>query len=112
MFKRKKKKTGVQTPEYRKPVPPPLPPMVMDVVTGFEGRTYKLEDGDIFWANDKYLQLRFNTTLEDVCVGGEVLPGIICIEKTKRKKRWQFWKPKYIGARFMYVEKENNKCTD
>jgi hypothetical protein len=27
MFKRKKKKTGVQTPEFRKPTPPPMPPM-------------------------------------------------------------------------------------
>ena len=26
MFKRKKKKTGVQTPEFRKPTPPPKPP--------------------------------------------------------------------------------------
>lgn len=26
MFKRKKKKTGVQTPEFRKPTPPPPPP--------------------------------------------------------------------------------------
>ena len=26
MFKHKKKKTGVQTPEFRKPTPPPLPP--------------------------------------------------------------------------------------
>ncbi len=26
MFKRKKKKTGVQTPEYRRPTPPPPPP--------------------------------------------------------------------------------------
>ena len=27
MFKRKKKKTGVQTPELRKPTPPPMPPV-------------------------------------------------------------------------------------
>ncbi len=27
MFKRKKKKTGVQTPTFRKPVPPPPPPI-------------------------------------------------------------------------------------
>jgi hypothetical protein len=26
MFKRKKNKTGVQTPEFRKPTPPPSPP--------------------------------------------------------------------------------------
>ena len=26
MFKRKKKKTGIQTPEFRKPTPPPPPP--------------------------------------------------------------------------------------
>ena len=103
-----KKKTGIQTPEFRKPTPPPLSPMVMDVVIGFEDRTYKLEDGDIFWANDKYLQLRFNTTLDDVCVGNEIFPNIICIEKVKRKKRWQFWKPKYTGVRLMYVANENN----
>lgn len=27
MFKRKKKKTGIQTPEFRKPTPPPMPPV-------------------------------------------------------------------------------------
>lgn len=26
MFKHKKKKTGIQTPEFRKPTPPPPPP--------------------------------------------------------------------------------------
>jgi hypothetical protein len=117
MFKREKKKTGIQTPEFRKPTPPPPPvpqPGVMNdgEWTTHKGRVYKLRDGDIFWANDEYSRLRFNVSLEDLTVGEEVLPGIICIEKVKRRHWWQFWKPKYRGARFMYVEKENNKCKD
>jgi hypothetical protein len=116
MFNRKKKKTGVQTPEFRKPTPPPpvQQPGVMNdgEWTTHEGRVYKLRDGDIFWANDEYSRLRFNVSLEDLTVGEEVLPGIVCIEKVKRRNWWQFWKPEYRGARFMYVEKENNKCKD
>ncbi len=79
-----------------------------DELTNYEGRAYALKDGDIFWANDEWIQLGLNTTLKDVAPGKEVVPRIYCIEKTKRKHWWQFWKPKYTGASFMYIEQENS----
>ena len=33
MFKRKKKKTGIQTPEFRKPTPPPKPRKFEDMTS-------------------------------------------------------------------------------
>lgn len=97
MFKRKKKKTGVQTPEFRKPTPP---------------RAYKLNHGDVFVLNDVGIQQTFNISVKDMTPGIELHTGIICIQKIKRKHWWQFWKPRYWGAKFMYVEKENDKCKD
>lgn len=69
-------------------------------------RAYKLSDGDLFWFNDKFIEDSFKTSVKRLTLGKEVLPGVVCIEKTKRRHWWQFWKKKYTGARFMYVEKE------
>jgi hypothetical protein len=69
-------------------------------------RAYKLNNGDMFWFNDKLIEASFDTSVKHLTLGKEVLPGVVCIEKTKRRYWWQFWKKKYTGARFMYLEKE------
>jgi hypothetical protein len=94
MFKRKKKKTGCETPELRKPTPP---------------RAYKLNHGDVFVLNDVAIEQTFNMPIKRIRLGETINQCFICTEKIKRHHWWQFWKPKYWGAKFMYVEKETTK---
>lgn len=91
-----KKEAIYKTPEFKSLVAP---------------RAYKLNYGDVFVLNDVGVKQAFNISIKDIELGTKLQHGIICLEKIKRRW-WQFWKPKYIYAKFMYAEKENNKCKD
>ena len=71
-------------------------------------RLYGLGHGDVFVLNDIAIKQTFNMTIKEINLGQKINDCFICLQKIKRKHWWQFWKPKYRGARFMYVEKENN----
>lgn len=75
-------------------------------VTGYT-RTYQLNRGDVFYLNDVAVEQAFNMPIKKVKLGTELPYGVICLEKVKRRHWWQFWKKKYTGAKFMYVETEN-----
>ena len=113
MFKRKKKKTGCETPESRTIE---IEPVVIATdcgveLTGYANRVYRLNHGDMFVLNNVAIEATFNLSIKDMKLG-VINENFICMQKIKRKHWWQFWKPKYWGARFMYVEKENDKCKD
>ena len=76
-------------------------------IVGYNSRAFKLSNGDIFTMNDVAVQQTFNMTIKEIQLGQKINDCFICIQKIKRKHWWQFWKPKYWGAKFMYVEKEN-----
>lgn len=106
MLKRKKKKTGCQT--LRLEAEPVLIAQDCGVdIVGYAGRVYQLGHGDTFYLNDVAVEQTFNMSIKKIKIGTELQYGIMCIEKVKGRHWWQFWKPKYWGARFMYVEKES-----
>ena len=70
-------------------------------------RLYLLSHKDVFVLNDVAIKQAFNMTIKEITLGKKINDCFICMEKIKRRYWWQFWKPKYWGARFMYVEKEN-----
>ena len=76
-------------------------------VKTYNQRLYKLERGDIFYLNDIGVEKQFGLSIKKLPFSQTLEPGIICLEKIKRKHWWQFWKKKYTGARFMYVGKVN-----
>ena len=107
MFKRKKKKTGCQTLRLERESVLIAQDRGVELV-GYANRVYKLNHGEVFVLNDVAIEQTFNLSVKDVKLGETMNQCVICIEKIKRKHWWQFWKPKYWGAKFMYVEKENN----
>ena len=78
-------------------------------VATYNQRLFKLERGDIFYLNDIGVEKQFSMPIKKLPLDQTFEPGIICLEKIKRKHWWQFWKKKYTGARFMYVGKDGNK---
>lgn len=70
-------------------------------------RLYALNHGDGFVLNDVAIKQAFNMTIKKIKLGKKINEHFICTEKIKRRRWWQFWKPKYWGAKFVYVEKEN-----
>ena len=104
MFKRKKKKTGIQTPEFRKPTPPPpIPPLPVTELPPRRPRTVakfavdtedkldvlitkypdaiKIEDATIYWSdNQMALLVVAPQEWKDCLFGGKELP---CTEKEK-----------------------------
>lgn len=70
-------------------------------------RLYALSHGNVFVLNDVAIKQTFNMTIKEIRLGKKIDDCFICIQKIKRKHWWQFWKPKYWGVKFMYVEKEN-----
>lgn len=66
-------------------------------------RPFLLQRGDIIWVNAQGVKESLGIKIKDIKLDTQnVWPNIICIEKIKRKW-WQFWKPKYVAARFMCV---------
>ena len=72
-------------------------------------RLYALNHGDGFVLNDVGIKQTFNLSVKAIKIGAVMNESFICTQKIKRKHWWQFWKPKYLGAKFVYVEKENTK---
>ena len=70
-------------------------------------RIYGLSHGDVFALKDVVIEQTFNMKVKKIRLGKKINDCFICTEKIKGRRWWQFWKPKYWGAKFMYVEKEN-----
>ena len=87
-----------------------------DCYTSIEGddtpRLFELANGDIFTLNNFTAKYVFGMPIRKIKLNDIMDEHFICMGKTKRKHWWQFWKPKYTFAKFMYVEKENTKCRD
>ena len=96
MFKRKKKKTGVETPEFRKPTPPPPMPVTelpsrssrsiakfaidtedkLDVLMTNYPDAIKVEGATIYWSDDKMALLVIAPQeWKDCLFGGKELPS-------------------------------------
>ena len=100
MFKRKKKKTGVQTPELRKPTPPPpLPNPPRRFCRNMIG------DKEHY---DQFAKLHNDLIkMEGAEVYFSVKSGITAIVTT------QEWKDYFMGrSDIMPNTKENNECKD
>ena len=69
-------------------------------------RLFKLSHGDIFSVNHIAVKQTFGMSIRRIKLGKIMNEHFICMGKTKRKHWWQFWKPKYVFAKFMYVDKE------
>lgn len=78
-------------------------------IVGYTPRLYQLKHGDIFTVNRVAVKKTFGMPIRRIKLGEKINQFFICMEKIKRKHWWQFWKPKYIGAKFMYVNKETTK---
>ena len=74
---------------------------------GFENRLYEIRHGDVFVLNETGVNQLCGLSIRRTPLGKILDPGVMCVEKVKRSHWWQFWKPKYVLAKFMYVEKEN-----
>lgn len=72
-------------------------------------RLYALSHGDVFTLNDIAIKQAFNMTTKKIKLGKKINDHFICTEKIKRRRWWQFWKPKYWGAKFVYVESSSNE---
>ena len=70
-------------------------------------RLCTLYHGDVFVLNNVAIKQAFNMAIKQIKLGKKINDCFICMEKIKGRRWWQFWKPKYWGAKFMYVEKEN-----
>lgn len=69
-------------------------------------RLYFLSRGDVFVLNDVAIKQSFNISVKDIKLGTLVNGCFIFTQKVKRKRWWQFWKPRYWGAKVMYVGEE------
>lgn len=68
------------------------------------GYVVPIDAGDTFYMNAYGVQESCGISIKDIQMATQhVWPNIICIQKIKRKW-WQFWKPKYVAARFMRVK--------
>ena len=76
------------------------------VATNGGTRLYALSHGDAFVLNDIAIKQAFDMKIKQIKLGKNINDHFICTEKIKRRRWWQFWKSRYWGAKFMYVEKE------
>ena len=70
---------------------------------GFQNRLYEIKHGDVFVLNEQAVKSLLHLPIKKLPLGKKMEPSIICTEKVKRKHWWQFWKPKYTTAKFMYI---------
>lgn len=71
-------------------------------------RVFALSRGDEFTLNDAAIQQTFNMPIKKIKLGKKINECFMCTKKIKRRRWWQFWKPKYWGASFVYLGEENN----
>ena len=75
-----------------------------DSNTLYAPRVYHLRHGDVVCVNAIGFENCFKMKIKDINLCTQQFdPDFICIEKIKREKWWQFWKPKYVGVRLMYI---------
>ena len=67
-------------------------------------RYCQLNNGDTFTVNSIGFEHAFGVKIKDVKIGKYFDPGFVLLTKIKRKKWYQFWKPKYVGVKLMFVE--------
>jgi hypothetical protein len=70
-------------------------------------RIYELRFGDIFVLNGVAIKRTFKCRINKIKIGDKIDQYFLCMEKIKKKYWWQFWKPRYWGAKFMYLKEEN-----
>lgn len=69
-----------------------------------ESRYIKLSNGDTFVLNREAIKEVWGINIKRLKVGATLSLDCICTEKIKGYRRWwQFWKPKYIAAKFMFI---------
>lgn len=73
-------------------------------------RLYALSYGDEFVLNDVAIKQTFNMPIKKIKLGKKINDCFMCTKKIKRRHWWQFWKPKYWGASFMYLGEENQNA--
>ena len=79
---------------------------VEDTTSPYTPRVYQLRHGDVVVVNSVGFENCFKMKIKDINLHKQQFnPNFICIEKVKRKKWWQFWKPKYVAVKLMYVDK-------
>ena len=75
-------------------------------------RLCALYHGDVFALNDIAIKQAFNMSVKQIKLGVKINDHFICTEKIKGRRWWQFWKPRYWGAKFVYVESGSNEHED
>ena len=79
--------------------------VAQDAVQLPTSRVYEFHNGDVIYINSIGFEKCFGIKIKDINLCDQHFdPYFICIEKIKRKKWWQFWKPKYVAVKLMYVE--------
>ena len=68
-------------------------------------RVYEIRCGDKFTLNNAAAKKMCGWSIKRLPLGERIYPGVICAEKVKRRW-WQFWKPKYVYAKFIYVRED------
>ena len=78
---------------------------VEDTASPYCPRIYHLRHGDVVVVNAVGFENCFKMKIKDIKLHKQQKfdQNFVCIEKIKRKKWWQFWKPKYVAVRLMYV---------
>ena len=76
-------------------------------IVNYAPRCFELAHGDIFTLNNFTAKCVFGIPIRKINLNEIMNEHFICMQKIKRKHWWQFWKPKYVAVKFMYVEKEN-----
>lgn len=79
---------------------------VKDDTSSYVPRVYQLRHGDVVCVNAEGFENCFKMKIKDINLCNQHFdPNFICMEKIRRKKWWQFWKPKHVAVRLMYVER-------
>lgn len=69
------------------------------------GYAVRIDPGDTFYMNAHGVKDSCGIDIKDIQMATQhVWPNIVCIQKIKRKW-WQIWKPKYVAAKFMCVQR-------
>lgn len=79
--------------------------LVEDEALPYTPRIYKLHNGDEIIVNSIGFENCFGVKIKDINICDQNFdPNFICVKKIKRKKWWQFWKPKYVAVKLRYIE--------
>ena len=72
-------------------------------------RAYRLQARDEFTLDATVINNMFKVNTRSLKIGSYLSLnaniGIVCMTKIKRKQWWKIWKPKYVAAKFLVIEK-------